>query len=271
MRKIVMPAIACLGLSIALTACSGDTEISGGKNTPQASSIAPKKTETPSPAPSTIADGVLEPSNAPTPPPQDPSIPRSGEAPEATKFAQGFASALLYFDVLYIPGAEKLGASLMQSPPGLSITQLVKWYEYVKSDSAYAQNRATVEGYLFVPPDRENRRYAVPAVQEIKYSLPKISEGPPSSIDSRPTLNVSFQMVGELVWVDREGVAWKAPASRVIDYVMASQNDGWVVDDWKNTEVKIGKAQRVPREEASAYSFTPWESDTDIDYPFPTQ
>lgn len=253
---------------IVLSACSSSTEIRGGITTPPPSSTSPTRTETPVPEPSLLTDGVLEPSNAPTPPAQDPSILRYQEAPEATKYAQAFAAALLYFDILYVPDAEELGTSVMQGPPGLSINQLVKWYDYVKSERAYQENQAIVDGYLFIPPERDRRRYAVPAVQDIRYTAPKIAEGPPSSIDSRPTLEISFQIGGRLIWIEKDGTAWEAPMRRNIKYVMASENDGWVIDDWENTKVEIGAREKIPSGDIDSYSFTPWESSTEPDFPF---
>jgi len=252
---------------IVLPACSADTEIRGGTITPPPSPAA-TQTETPIPEPSLLTEGVLEPSNVPTLPSQDPSLLRYQEAPEAVKYAQAFAAALLYFNILYVPGAEKLGTSVMQGPPGLSITQAVKWYDYVENQRTYRQNQSVVDGYLFIPPERDRRRYAVPAVQDIRYTTPKISEGPPSSIDSRPTLEVSFQIGGRLIWIEKDGTAWEAPLRRTITYVMASENDGWVIDDWENARVEIGTREKIPSGDIDSYSFTPWETLTDSDPTF---
>jgi hypothetical protein len=261
-RRRCAVAVLCTSALLALSGCSEGADIRGGASPsvkPSASSSSPS-TPTPSPAPTEIDEGVLEPTNAPSPAALDPSIPRADEAPEAVRFAQAFAAALLYVDTLYVPGAEKLGATVMQAPPGLSITRLVDWYEYVKSDAAYVRNQQMVDGYLFVPPERAERRYAVPAAHQLVYSAPTITAGPRSTIDSRPTLEVAFTVQGKLVWIDRSGQAWTAPVTRDIAYTMASENDGWVVDRWRNTPAKIGTATRMPKAEAATYAFTAWDA-----------
>lgn len=259
-------------MGILLAGCSADSQVRGGASpmtsAPAESSI---PITSPPPAPTEIAEGLLEPSDAPTLAPLDPAIPRASEAPEAVTFAQALAASLLYFEPLFTPSAATQGASLLQSPPGLSITRLVDWYEWVKNESTWTANRSNVAGYLFLPPEQDSRRYAVPAVQDIQYSPPTVTAGPPSSIDSRPTFDVTFRISGRLIWVDRAGTAWTAPLARDIQYVMASQNGEWVIDKWRKSIPQIGTPSRVPADEAQRYTFTPWESDTDIPYPFPVE
>jgi hypothetical protein len=262
-RKVSLAVSMTMAAMLALSACSTsqETEIRGGGASVDTSASAPTVPPgAPSPEPSAtvteVAPGILLPSGAVTPS-SSPSILRSKETKAAADFAQGMAAAMLYLEPVFAPRDRALKAVDLQFISGLTVTRLNDYYTWILDDAAWRKNADRVNGLIFIPPQGgEKRGYAMPAVQRQKFTNLVITEGPESTVDGAPTIKVAFTISGDLMWVDESDVAWTAPLSRNITYVVAEQDGSWALDGWAPSKVEIGQAQRATDEERLGVRFS---------------